>query len=308
MAASSSPKNEAARASSHAVAGRRRGRHAGPGGVPPGARLNRRSPGAFAPWPAALMAGAPLRDDAVDAMNDMSEPLAVRHSAAADPLWYKDAIIYQLHVKAFFDSNDDGIGDFEGLTRKLDYLQDLGVTALWLLPFYPSPLRDDGYDIADYRNVNPSYGTHDAISALRARGASRAACASSPSSSSTTPRTSIPGSSARARAKPGSRAAQLLRLERHRPEITRTRASSSSTPRSRTGRGTRWRRPITGTASIRTSPTSTSTTRGCSSAIARRHALLARHRRRRHAARRGSLSDRARRHDQREPARDARRC
>ncbi len=75
-----------------------------------------------------------------------------------DPLWYKDAIIYQLHVKAFFDGNDDGIGDFQGLTRKLDYLQDLGVTALWLLPFHPSPLRDDGYDIADYKSVNPSYG------------------------------------------------------------------------------------------------------------------------------------------------------
>jgi maltose alpha-D-glucosyltransferase / alpha-amylase len=76
-----------------------------------------------------------------------------------DPLWYKDAIIYQLHVKAFFDTTDDGIGDFQGLTRKLDYLQGLGVTALWLLPFYPSPLKDDGYDIADYRAVNPAYGT-----------------------------------------------------------------------------------------------------------------------------------------------------
>jgi maltose alpha-D-glucosyltransferase/alpha-amylase len=75
-----------------------------------------------------------------------------------DPLWYKDAIVYQLHVKAFFDSTDDGIGDFQGLTRKLDYLADLGVSALWLLPFYPSPLRDDGYDIADYRGVNPAYG------------------------------------------------------------------------------------------------------------------------------------------------------
>jgi len=79
-------------------------------------------------------------------------------SAQADPLWYKDAIVYQLHIKAFFDANNDGIGDFEGLTRKLDYLQDLGVTALWLLPFYPSPLRDDGYDIADYKDVHPSYG------------------------------------------------------------------------------------------------------------------------------------------------------
>jgi len=76
-----------------------------------------------------------------------------------DPLWYKDVVVYQVHVKAFFDSNDDGTGDFPGLLQKLDYIQDLGVTAIWLLPFYPSPLRDDGYDIADYRNVNPTYGT-----------------------------------------------------------------------------------------------------------------------------------------------------
>ncbi len=72
--------------------------------------------------------------------------------------WYKDAIIYQLHVKAFQDSDGNGMGDFAGLMRRLDYIQDLGVTAVWLLPFYPSPLRDDGYDIADYRSVNPSYG------------------------------------------------------------------------------------------------------------------------------------------------------
>jgi len=73
--------------------------------------------------------------------------------------WYQDAVIYQLHVRAFADSNGDGIGDFRGLAEKLDYLQDLGVTTLWLLPFYPSPLRDDGYDIADYTDVHPSYGT-----------------------------------------------------------------------------------------------------------------------------------------------------
>jgi maltose alpha-D-glucosyltransferase/alpha-amylase len=79
--------------------------------------------------------------------------------AAHGPLWYKDALIYQTHVKAFFDANDDGMGDFKGLTAKLDYIRELGVTAIWLLPFYPSPLRDDGYDIADYRNVNPAYGT-----------------------------------------------------------------------------------------------------------------------------------------------------
>ncbi len=76
-----------------------------------------------------------------------------------DRLWYKDAVIYQLHVKAFFDADNDGIGDFAGLTQKLDYIQELGVTAVWLLPFYPSPLRDDGYDIADYGAVHPSYGT-----------------------------------------------------------------------------------------------------------------------------------------------------
>ena len=73
--------------------------------------------------------------------------------------WYQDAVIYELHVRSFADSNDDGIGDFRGLTQRLDYLQDLGVTALWLLPFYPSPLRDDGYDIANYRAINPAYGT-----------------------------------------------------------------------------------------------------------------------------------------------------
>lgn len=77
----------------------------------------------------------------------------------SDPLWYKDAIIYELHVKAFHDSNDDGLGDFPGLIQKLDYLQELGVTCIWLLPFYPSPLRDDGYDIADYYGVHPGYGT-----------------------------------------------------------------------------------------------------------------------------------------------------
>jgi len=82
-----------------------------------------------------------------------------RSRSAGDPQWYKDAIIYELHVRAFFDSDGDGIGDFRGLTEKLDYLADLGVTAIWLLPFYPSPLRDDGYDIADYRTVHPSYGT-----------------------------------------------------------------------------------------------------------------------------------------------------
>ena len=80
-------------------------------------------------------------------------------AAAADALWYKDAIIYQLHVKSFFDSNNDGIGDFAGLMMKLDYIAELGVNAIWLLPFYPSPRLDDGYDISEYRAVHPDYGT-----------------------------------------------------------------------------------------------------------------------------------------------------
>jgi maltose alpha-D-glucosyltransferase/alpha-amylase len=88
--------------------------------------------------------------------------------------WYKDAVIYQLHVKTFQDSDGDGIGDFGGLTQRLDYLAELGVTAVWLMPFYPSPLRDDGYDISDYLNVNPSFGTLDQfdvfLAAAHARG------------------------------------------------------------------------------------------------------------------------------------------
>lgn len=84
------------------------------------------------------------------------------HKNIREPLWYKDAVIYELHIKAFMDKNNDGIGDFEGLLDKLDYLENLGITAIWLLPFYPSPQKDDGYDIADYTDINSSYGDlHD---------------------------------------------------------------------------------------------------------------------------------------------------
>jgi maltose alpha-D-glucosyltransferase/alpha-amylase len=89
----------------------------------------------------------------------MVETVLETFQGQSTPSWHKDAVIYEVHVRAFFDSNDDGIGDFAGLTQKLDYLKDLGVTAIWLLPFYPSPLLDDGYDIADYTDVHPSYGT-----------------------------------------------------------------------------------------------------------------------------------------------------
>src|SRR5580693_4114443 len=85
-----------------------------------------------------------------------------------DPYWYKSGVIYEVHVRAFYDTDADGTGDFRGLTQKLDYIKDLGVTAIWLLPFYPSRLKDDGYDIADYCDVHPSYGTlHDFKEFLR---------------------------------------------------------------------------------------------------------------------------------------------
>jgi maltose alpha-D-glucosyltransferase / alpha-amylase len=94
--------------------------------------------------------------------------------SAGDPLWYKDAVIYQLHVKSFCDSDGDGIGDFRGVLQRMDYVADLGVTCLWFLPFFASPLRDDGYDVADYRSVHPDYGTLEdfqaVLSAAHARG------------------------------------------------------------------------------------------------------------------------------------------
>jgi len=103
-------------------------------------------------------------------MNDVKtaapDPAALSGLEPDDALWYKDAVIYQLNVKSFFDSNDDGIGDFKGLTSKLDYIRDLGVNTIWLMPFYPSPLKDDGYDISDYQNVHPHYGTLEDFRAM----------------------------------------------------------------------------------------------------------------------------------------------
>ena len=109
-----------------------------------------RSPGA---------AGASVEAVPVERGGGLSTPAAESVPLGATERWYKDAVIYEVHVRAFHDSDGDGIGDFRGLIEKLDYIQELGVTALWLLPFYPSPLRDDGYDISDYRQVHPSYGT-----------------------------------------------------------------------------------------------------------------------------------------------------
>ena len=171
---------------------------------------------------------------------------------APDPLWYKDAIIYELHVKTFHDSDGDGMGDFRGLIEKLDYLQELGVTAIWLLPFYPSPMRDDGYDIADYFDVNPNYGTLDDFQAFLARRARARAAGdhgtgdqSHLRSESVVPELA-PGGAGFAGARDYTSGAIRRRN-------TRMRGSFSKISRPRTGRGIRSRKPITGTASIRIS-------------------------------------------------------
>ena len=183
----------------------------------------------------------------MDAHNPTRRPIA------ADQLWYKDAIIYQLHVKSFFDSNDDGIGDFPGLISKLDYIADLGVNAIWLLPFYPSPRLDDGYDISDYRDVHPDYGTladfRQFVRAAHARGIRVITELVVNHTSDQHPWFQ------RAR----QRQAGLVRgaTSTSGPTPIRNmpaRASSSSTPSARTGPGIRSPAPITGTASIRISP------------------------------------------------------
>ena len=135
-----------------------------------------------------------------------------------DELWYKDAIIYQLHVKAFADSNNDGIGDFAGLTEKLDYLQDLGVTALWLLPFYPSPGRDDGYDIADYGDINPRFRHDEGFPALHRRGEAPRAAGDHRAGGQPHLRPA-PLVQARAPQRSEIERAQLVCVERYRPEI-----------------------------------------------------------------------------------------
>ena len=146
-----------------------------------------------------------------------------------DPLWFKDAVIYQLHVKAFRDSGGDGIGDFSGLHEKLDYLQSLGVTAIWLLPFYPSPLRDDGYDISGYTDIHPAYGNLRDFKAFL-----------------------------RAAHRRGIRVITELVINH-----TRRRASSSRISRRPTGPGTIRPGPTTGTASTAISRTSTTTIPRC---------------------------------------------
>ena len=155
-----------------------------------------------------------------------------------DPLWYKDAIIYELHVRAFHDSNGDGIGDFRGLVEKLDYLQDLGVTALWLLPFYPVAAARRRLRHRRLHRHQPDLRHAGRLQALPATRPTAAACASSPSWSSTTPPTSTPGSSAPAAPSPAAASATST-SGATRPTSTRKPASSSRTSSRPTGPGTR---------------------------------------------------------------------
>ena len=169
-------------------------------------------------------------------------------------LWYRDAVIYELHVRSFYDSNGDGIGDFPGLTEKLDYLQDLGITAIWLLPHYPSPLKDGGYDIADYKKVHPDYGTLGDFKTF-VREAHRRGLKVITELVLNHTSDQHPWFQRAERAEPGAAGAQLLRLERHARRGTATRASSSGISSHPTGHGTRRPAPTTGTASTPISPT-----------------------------------------------------
>ena len=157
---------------------------------------------------------------------------------STDPHWYKDAIIYELHVRSFFDSNDDGIGDFHGLIQKLDYIQDLGVNTIWLLPFYPSPLRDDGYDIANYQRHQPVV-RHAARLPAAAQGSARPrASRLHRAGRQSHLRSASRGFKPHGTRRPDRRSA-ITTCGATPARSTQARASSSPTPRSPTGRGTR---------------------------------------------------------------------
>ena len=169
-----------------------------------------------------------------------------------DPQWYKDAVIYQVHVKSFFDANNDGIGDFAGLIEKLDYIAGLGVNTIWLLPFYPSPRRDDGYDIAAYRGVHPDYGNMADAKRFIAQAHRRGLRVITELVINHTSDQHPWFQRARA-AKKGSKARDFIRA----------RGSSFWIPRNPTGHGIRWPSSTFGTVSIRISPTLTSIIRRC---------------------------------------------
>jgi glycosidase len=241
--------------------GQRRGR--GPRDRP-AVRLDRQDPARLAgpaPQPLRHLAHRPTRAALMTATTAPapSPVLAEAEAKAAsapspqDPLWYKDAIIYQTHIKAFFDSNGDGVGDFAGLAQKLDHIQELGVSAVWLLPFYPSPLRDDGYDIAEYRDVNPLYGTIDDVKRFVEEAHRRGLKVITELVINHTS-DQHPWFQAARRDGPDGPYRDYYVWSDTDQKYAET-ASSSPTPRSRTGPGTPRPAPTSGTASIATSPT-----------------------------------------------------
>ena len=185
-------------------------------------------------------------------MNDVQVPVLDTAPptgiSANDALWYKDAVIYQVNVKSFFDSNDDGIGDFKGLTSKLEYIRDLGVNTIWLMPFYPSPLKDDGYDIADYQNVHPQFGTLDDFRNMLQE-AHRLGLKVITELIINHTSDQHPWFQAARHAPAGIAAARFLRVERHGPEISRHAHHLYRHGSRPIGPGTRRRRPTTGIAS-----------------------------------------------------------
>ena len=174
------------------------------------------------------------------------------HWFEREPNWFKTAVFYEIHTRAFFDSNDDGSGDFRGLPQKLDYLQWLGIDCIWLLPFYPSPLRDGGYDIADFYGVNPDYGSVEDfrtfVEQAHQRGIRVIADLVMNHTSADHPWFQESRTTRTGRRPTGTSG-------RTPTTATRTRGSSSSTPRPRTGRGIRSAASTTGTASSTTSRT-----------------------------------------------------
>ncbi len=225
-------------------------------------------------------------------------------SFESDPLWYKDAVIYQLHVRAFFDSNDDGVGDFKGLTQKLDYIARLGVNTIWLLPFYPSPMRDDGYDIADYLGINPAYGTLEDFQTFVTEAHHRGLKVITELVVNHTS-DQHPWFQRARLAERDSTGAQLLRLERHGSKVSGDADHLHGHRGIELGVGQRREAVLLAPvlrASARLEPQQPRRREGSH----QRDGAMARSRRRRAAARRDPLSLRPRRHEQREPAGDAR--
>ena len=219
-----------------------------------------------------------------------------------DDLWYKDAVFYEVHVKAFQDSNDDGVGDFPGLTGRLDYIQDLGVDCLWLLPFYPSPLRDDGYDIADFQDVSPLYGNDGGLrdaSSTEAHRRGPPGDRGPRGESHVGPAPLVPGGAVR----PRIRRIATTTSGATPTSATGTRASSSWTPRSPTGRGTRSAKAYYWHRFFSHQPDLNYDNPAVQHGDAGRHALLARQGPRRLPLRRRALPLRARGDELREPAR-----